>query len=107
MADDDERHFCSADVISTLCGPVVIAVRAVQRAFRRKRYVKWYTETVWDTFVEDVKFWLSLKCRYFRKSTPDPFCDSVMPTWGYVPAPAVAACGAIIVPAPDWGAYER
>ena len=95
----DDRDFCSADVISTLRGPVVTAVTAVQRAFRRKRYVKWYSQTVWDTFVTDVVFWLILECRYFRKSTPDPFCDSVMPTWGYVPAPAVAACCTIIVPA--------
>ena len=53
-------------------------------------------------------FWLNLECRYFRKSTPDPFCDSVMPTagptWGYVPAPAVAEWGAVIVPALGRGA---
>ena len=100
---EGDEDFSSADVISTRRGLVVTAVTAVQRAFRKKRYLKWYGETVWDTFVEDVKFWLSLKCRYFRKSTPDPFCDSVMPTagptWGYVPAPAVAACRSLIVPA--------
>ena len=35
----DGRDFCAADVISSMRGPVLIAVRAVQRAFRRKRYV--------------------------------------------------------------------
>ena len=41
LMKEDERSFCSDDVISTLRGPVVTAVTAVQRAFRRKRYVKW------------------------------------------------------------------
>ena len=99
----DDRDFCSAEVISIKRGLVVFAVRAVQRAFRRKHYVKWYTTTGWNIFVKDVVAWINLECRYFRKSTPDPFCDSVMrtvgPTWGYVPAPAVAACCSIIVPA--------
>ena len=95
----DDRDFCSADVISTLRGPVVIAVTAVQRAFRRKRYVKWYTTTGWNLFVKDVVAWINLECRYFRKSKHDPFGESVMPTWGYVPAPAVAAWRSLIVPA--------
>ena len=85
----DKRDFCSADVISTLCGPVVTAVTAVQRAFRRKRYVKWYRKTGWNIFVKDVMAWINLECRYFRKSKHDPFGESVMPTWGYVPAPAL------------------
>jgi hypothetical protein len=83
----DERDFCSADVISTLRGPVVTAVTAVQRAFRRKRYVKWYRKTEWNLFVKDVVAWINLKCRYFPKSKHDPFGESVMPTWGYVPTP--------------------
>ena len=96
---DDERDFCSADVISTLRGPVFIAVREVQRAFRRKRYVAWYRQTGWNIFVTDVKAWIESKGRYFRKRKHDPFGESVARTWGYVPAPAVAEWRAVIVPA--------
>ena len=96
---DDERDFCSADVISTLRGPVVIAVTAVQRAFRRKRYVEWYTQEVWNIFVRDVVAWIQSNGRYFRKRKHDPFGESVGRTWGYVPAPAVAEWRAVIVPA--------
>ena len=86
----DGRDFCAVDVISTLRGPVFTAVKEVQRAFRRKRYVKWYTTTGWNIFVKDVVAWIHLECRYFRKRKHDPFGESVMPTWGYVPPPAVA-----------------
>ena len=96
---EEERDFCAVDVISIMRGPVVIAVRAVQRAFRRKRYLKWYKEVGWDMFVKDVVAWINLECRYFRKREHDPFGESVMPTWGYVPAPAVAASCDVIVPA--------
>ena len=95
----EERDFCSADVISTLRGPVVTAVTAVQRAFRRKRYVKWYTNTKWNIFVEDVVAWINLNGRYIRKTKHDPFGQSLMPTCGYVPAPAVAEWRSLIVPA--------
>ena len=95
----DERDFCSADVISTLRGLVVTAVTAVQRAFRRKRYVEWYSRTGWNNFVTDVVAWIDLGCRYFPKSKHDPFGESVMPTWGYVPAPAVGKWRPVIVPA--------
>ena len=96
----DGRDFCSADVISIKRGPAVTAVTAVQRAFRRKRYVNWYKTTGWNIFVKDVVAWINLECRYFRKRKHDPFGESVMPTWGYVPPPAVAEdrCP-IIVPA--------
>ena len=96
---DDERHFNSIDVISTLRGPVKIALIKVQRAFRRKRYVKWYAQTVWNIFVTDVVDWIESKGRYFRKRKHDPFGESVARTWGYVPAPAVAEWRAVIVPA--------
>ena len=86
----DKRNFFASEVISTLRGPVVTAVTAVQRAFRRKRYVKWYTNTEWNIFVKDVVAWINSECRYFRKRKHDPFGESVMPTWGYVPPPAVA-----------------
>ena len=94
----DKRNFFAHEVISTLRGPVVTAVTAVQRAFRRKRYVKWYTNTKWNIFVKDVVAWINSECRYFRKRKHDPFGESVMPTWGYVPAPAVAAWRTLIVP---------
>ena len=94
----EERDFCSADVISTLRGPVVTAVTAVQRAFRRKRYVKWYAKTGWNIFVKDVVAWINSECRYFRKRKHDSFGESA-PTWGYTPAPAVAAWRPLIVPA--------
>ena len=96
---DEERSFDPADVISTLRGPVFIAVREVQRAFRRKRYVAWYRQTGWNIFVTDVKAWIESKGRYFRKRKHDPFGESVARTWGYVPAPAVAEWRAVIVPA--------
>ena len=89
LMKEDERSFCSDDVISPLRGPVVTAVTAVQRAFRRKRYAKWYTKTKWPIFIDDVVAWINFKCRYFRASKHDPFGESVMPTWGYVPAPVV------------------
>ena len=81
----------SADVISTRRGLAVTAVTAVQRAFRRKRYVQWYGESgAWNNFVTDVVAWINSKCRYFRNREHDVFlCESMMPTWGYVPAPVV------------------
>ena len=87
----DDRDFSSADVISTQRGLVVTAVTAVQRAFRRKRYVQWYGESgAWNNFVTDVVAWINSKCRYFRNREHDVFlCESMMPTWGYVPAPVV------------------
>jgi len=90
MAEDD-RDFSSEDVISTRRGLAVTAVTAVQRAFRRKRYVQWYGESgAWNNFVTDVVAWINSKCRYFRNREHDVFlCESMMPTWGYVPAPVV------------------
>lgn len=89
MAADD-RDFSSADVISTRRGLVVTAVTAVQRAFRRKRYVQWYGESgAWNNFVTDVVAWINSKCRYFPNREHDVFGESMMPTWGYVPAPVV------------------
>ena len=96
---DEERTFDPADVISTLRGPVFIAVREVQRAFRRKRYVAWYRQTGWNIFVTDVVAWIESSRQYFRKRKHDPFGESVGRTWGYVPAPAVAEWRAVIVPA--------
>ena len=87
---DDDRPFSSADVISTRRGLVVTAVTAVQRAFRRKRYVQWYGESgAWNNFVTDVVAWINSKCRYFPNREHDVFGESMMPTWGYVPAPVV------------------
>ena len=85
---EDDRDFSSADVISTRRGLVVTAVTAVQRAFRRRRYVQWYGESgAWNNFVTDVVAWINSKCRYFPNREHDVFGESMMPTWGYVPTP--------------------
>ena len=85
---EDEREFYSADVISTRRGLVVTAVTAVQRAFRRKRYVQ-LCKRRWAVFVDDVVAWINSKCRYFRNRKHNVFDEGMMPTWGYVPAPVV------------------
>ena len=87
---EGDQDFSSADVISTRRGLVVTTVTAVQRAFRRKRYVQWYGESgAWNNFVTDVVAWINSKCRYFPNREHDVFGESMMPTWGYVPAPVV------------------
>ena len=91
VIEDDRDWSSPPGAISTRRGLVVTAVTAVQRAFRRKRYVQWYGESgAWNNFVTDVVAWINSKCRYFRNREHDVFlCESMMPTWGYVPAPVV------------------
>ena len=84
------RRMRSDTIISMLRGPVVRAVRRLQRAFREKRYMQWYEENKgWDNFVDCVVAWVESGGRYFRKSKFSPF--SPTPTWGYAPAPAIEA----------------
>ena len=92
------RRMRSDTIISMLRGPVVRAVRRLQRAFREKRYMQWYEENKgWDNFVDCVVAWVESGGRYFRKSKFSPF--SPTPTWGYAPAPAIEA-------APSWAARD-
>jgi len=80
----------SDTIISMLRGPVVRAVRRLQRAFREKRYMQRYEENKgWDNFVDCVVAWVECGGRYFGKSKFSPF--SPTPTWGYAPAPAIEA----------------
>ena len=92
------RRMRSDTIISMLRGPVVRAVRRLQRAFREKRYMQWYEENKgWDNFVDCVVAWVESGGRYFRKSKFSPF--SPTPTWGYAPASAMEG-------APSWAARD-
>ena len=99
----DERVFDVISVISTMRGPAFQAVRCLQRAFRRRRYLQWYRESGgWDAFVQVVVAFAECRgrraiMRLIRKV--ESFCPG--PSWGYVPvpAPAVAEWPGICVPA--------
>ena len=99
MMAHDARLFCVEDVISTMRGPAFQAVRCLQRAFRRRRYLQWYRESGgWDAFVQVVVAFAECRgrrgiMRLIRK------VESV--SWGYVPvpAPAVAEWPGICAPA--------
>jgi len=96
----DERDFCASDVISTSRGPAFQAVRRLQRALRRRLYLKWYREMGgWDGFVKDIVNFVECKGRALRDGTIDPFEPG--PAWGYVsePKPAVAE---LRDPAAEW-----
>ena len=105
---EGDQDFSSADVISTRRGLVVTAVTAVQRAFRRKRYVQ-LCKRRWAVFVDDVVAWINSKCRYFRSREHDVFGESMMPTsgptWGYVPDESFPIWG--YWPAPALGRRRR
>ena len=93
----EKRQFFSDEVISAIRGPGFLAVRALQRSFRKKRYVQWYGESgAWDNFINDVVAFAACRGRVVRKSKISPFCPG--PPWAYVPEPVVHA-GAICVPA--------
>ena len=94
-----EYKFMRSDtIISMLRGPVVRAVRRLQRAFREKRYMQRYEENKgWDNFIDCVVAWVESGGRYFRKSKFSPF--SPTPTWGYAPASAIEG-------APSWAARD-
>ena len=105
MMAHDARRFCVEGVISTMRGPAFQAVRCLQRAFRRRRYLQWYRESGgWDAFVQVVVAFAECRgrraiMRLIRKV--ESFCPG--PSWGYVPvpAPAVAEWPGICVPALD------
>ena len=83
-----EREFEPCHVISTSRGPAFQAVRCLQRAFRRRRYLKWYHESGgWDGFVKEIVVFAQRRGRFLRKFKY-PFCPG--PSWGYVLEPAVA-----------------
>ena len=93
----EKREFFADEVISAIRGPGFLAVRALQRSFRRKRYVQWYGERgAWNDFINDVVAFAACRGRVVRKSKISPFCPG--PPWAYVPEPVVHA-GAICVPA--------
>ena len=93
----EKREFFADEVISAIRGPGFLAVRALQRSFRKKRYVQWYGESgAWDNFINDVVAFAACRGRVVRKSKISPFCPG--PPWAYVPEPVVHA-GAICVPA--------
>lgn len=83
-----EREFEPCHVISTVRGPALWAVRSLQRAFRKKRYLKWYHESGgWDGFVKEIVLFAQRRGRFLRKFKY-PFCPG--PSWGYALEPAVA-----------------
>ena len=91
------RWFFADEVISAIRGPGFLAVRALQRSFRRKRYVQWYNENhAWDHFIEVAQAFAVCRGRLVRKIKISPFCPG--PPWAYVPEPVVHA-GAVRAPA--------
>ena len=94
-----KRAFFANDVISTSRGPALQAVRRLQRALRRRLYLKWYREMGgWDGFVKDIVAFAECRGRALRDGTIDRFDPG--PSWGYVVEPAVAESpSGICVPA--------
>ena len=94
-----KRAFFANDVISTSRGPALQAVRRLQRAFRKKSYMKWFhISGGWDGFVRDIVAFAECRGRALRDGTINPFDPG--PSWGYVVEPAVAESpSGICVPA--------
>lgn len=88
MAHDGNRYVSHLQVISAVRGPGVSAVRALQRAFRKRRYILWYKREGWNRFCLDVVAFAECRHRVVRVSKINPF--SLEPSWGYHPEPAVA-----------------
>ena len=85
----DHRDFQCVDVISAERGPAWFSVRALQRAFRRRRYTKWYCEEQgWDRWIKAAVAFAEYRGRVLPKCDPGPFAPGL--SWGYDPGPAVA-----------------